>query len=730
MTYSNAPDLPTEIGDQWTNPDTGVNYEWNGERWVIVGSANYDAQYVKRSGDTMTGPFILDGQPTVPRMASDKSYVDDEIDKVKEEIAILAIEKGTSRNYQVSSLTSLTVTDPGNLALNSSDPLLVTQIALSLTDVGGQETRIPLVGDIIEFDRISDGKTMKYVIDNVPNGNATYIEVGVRSGTLDAFAIGELYSTFLYPQQSDDVAHLNADQTFTGINTFENRTNFEANVTISSNDNSHRLYMRDEDGNTNFTIFPNGTCTSKSHIIFQPQKFSTFNERYSSYIRVDTPPGWSTSDGDFGFYVDISRGSTQQNRFVVGGRGGRQKAFEVYDDGQGRMRVYGKAQIDNDLKVVGELTVDDECNFREDVHVYGAQGLSTATLVAGKTYLIIQIDLNESNAFATWYSAGVLKLELGGVFKCIQNTTLPSGNRAAEVLTSPDLQVGNDIYCGGSLIANDVEGHTFVFDGHGDFKGDVIFEDVVTFDEKVTAEDIKVNGLLDLSTANISSNSALPKSYFTRILKEFNNEFRSIYINHGTNGTSDPPIEIKASSSAGNLIQCRNSSNSVRWGVNVHNGFMFGGTSSAPWLPTSDHHFAVKKYVDNQVTAVDNKIQTSSGPTGMWFKFGGDTTSLSIGRFILNGNRLIFDAYNDDGLLWLGGLTTESGEQSIWSHCSIYRQSGNTFILDRMYQLEKMRVGTSFSSRRSLNFTKIYLKYGSGLPSVGTRYLISCGGFF
>ena len=148
----------------------------------------------------MTGPFILDGQPTVPRMASDKSYVDDEIDKVKEEIAILAVEKGTSRNYQVSSLTSLAVPDPGNLALNNSDPLLVTQIALALTDVGGQESRIPIAGDVIEFDRVSDGKTMKYVISNVPYGNSTYIEVGARSGTLDAFAVGELYSTFLYPQ--------------------------------------------------------------------------------------------------------------------------------------------------------------------------------------------------------------------------------------------------------------------------------------------------------------------------------------------------------------------------------------------------------------------------------------------------------------------------------------------------------------------------------------------------
>ncbi len=589
---------------------------------------------------------------------------------------------------------------------------------------------IPLVGDVIEFDRVSDGKTMKYVIDSVPNGTATYIEVGARSGTLDTFAVGELYSTFLYPQQSDDLAHLNANQTFTGVNTFEDRTNFESNVTISSNSNSHRLYMKDEDGNTTFSLFPNGSFTTKSHITFQPQKFSTFNERYGSYVRVEPPVGWSSGDGDFGFYVDISRANTQHNRFVVGGRSSRQKAFEVYDDGQGRMRVYGNARIDNNLHAYGELTVEDECNFKKDVHVYGAQGSSTATLVAGKTYLIIQIDINASNAFATWYSAGVLKLELGGVFKCIQNTSLPSGNRAAEVLTSPDLQVGNDIYCGGSLIANDVEGQTFIFNGHGDFKGDVIFEDVVTFDKKVTAEDIKVNGLLDVSTADHTNNGALPKSYFTRILKEYNNEFRSIYINHGTNGTSDPPIEIKASTSTGNLLQCRNSSNSIRWGVNVHSGYMFGGTSGTPWLPTSDHHFAVKKYVDNQISAVDSKIQSSSGPTGMWFKYGGDSTSLSQGRFILNGNRLIFDTYNDDGVQWMSGVTSEAGEQSIWSHCSIYRLSGGVYILDRMYQLEKMRVGTSFNSRRSLNFSKIYQKFGSGLPSVGTRYLVSCGGFF
>ena len=522
----------------------------------------------------------------------------------------------------------------------------------------------------------------------------------------------------------DNVALLDANQTFTGSNVFSNKTY------LKSDDDTHRLYMRDKDNNTNLTIFPTGNITSNGNIRFSPQSHSTFNDRYGSSIRVDTPPEWTSGDGDFGFYIDISRGNTSNNRFVVGGRASRQKAFEVYDDGAGRMRVYGSARIDNDLQVYGELIVEDECNFREDVHVYGAQNSPTTSLVANNYYLITNIDLTANNAFAIWYSAGALSLQLGAVFKCIKTTNLPAGNKGAELLTKPDLQVAHDIYCGEALYANDIEAHTFMFDGHGDFKADVIFEDVVTFDKKVTAEDIKVNGLLDVSTASHSNNGALPKSYFTKILKEFNNDFKSIYINHGTNGTSDPPIEIKASTGTGNLIQCRNSSNSIRWGVSVHSGYMFGGTSATPWLPTSDHHFAVKKYVDNQVNTVENKIQTSSGPTGMWFKFGGDSTSLSQGQFILNGNRLIFDTYNDDGLLWMSGVTSEGSESSIWSHCSIYRQNGNTFVLDRMFQLEKMRVGTTFSNRRSLNFTKIYQKYGSGLPSVGTRYLISCGGFF
>ena len=30
------PDTPESIGATWTNPETGVEYEWDGERWKVV----------------------------------------------------------------------------------------------------------------------------------------------------------------------------------------------------------------------------------------------------------------------------------------------------------------------------------------------------------------------------------------------------------------------------------------------------------------------------------------------------------------------------------------------------------------------------------------------------------------------------------------------------------------------------------------------------------------------
>ena len=312
-------------------------------------------------------------------------------------------------------------------------------------------------------------------------------------------------------------------------------------------------------------------------------------------------------------------------------------------------------------------------------------------------------------------------------------------DRAKTYTGDVDFMVSGDVTVGGILMADNIEGHQFYFSSGGEVNGPIIFTDSVkiNYELDLQSADVKgefslsgkmiVGGSIDLSGSSISNSAPLPKSYFSKVLKEFAGDYKSIYINDVNNGTSDPPIDIKSGSSSTNMIRIKDSNNAVRFGIDVVNQKMFGGTSSSPWIPSSNHHFVVKKYVDDEIA---NKVTSSSGPTGMWFKYGGDANTISQGEFILNNNRVIFDTYNDDALLWMGGVNSEGSEASIWSHLSIYRQSGNLYILEYMYQLEKMRVGTSIDNRRTLNFTKVYRKYGSGLPVIGTRYLISCGGFF
>ena len=49
------------VGDKYTNDNTGVTYQWDGERWFVISTEAADnaATYVKKSGDTMTGALSL-----------------------------------------------------------------------------------------------------------------------------------------------------------------------------------------------------------------------------------------------------------------------------------------------------------------------------------------------------------------------------------------------------------------------------------------------------------------------------------------------------------------------------------------------------------------------------------------------------------------------------------------------------------------------------------------------
>ena len=402
-------------------------------------------------------------------------------------------------------------------------------------------------------------------------------------------------------------AELDGLNTFTRQNTFEARTVMNNHLTLQSDDDSHRLYVKNKTGDTNLTLFPNGSISTKSHINFTPTGAASFAERYSSYIRVDSPPNWSSNDGDFGLYIDISRANSQQNRFVVGGRAGREKAFEVYDDGTGKARVHGNLTV-NDKTTTNTLEVTDEAAIK--------------------------------NAQFT--------------------------------------------------------------------------------------------GSCDVSNASHTSNCALPKSYFTTVLKEYNGQFRSIYINHGSDGTGNGvPIQIKAAPTAGNLIELRDSTNATRFGINVGSSLMYGGTTSAPWMATKTNHFTTKKYVDEAIEA-EKKSDSIAGPSGMRFKYGGtNINTIAPGEFILSNNNVYISTENADGVKWGGGAIYRTDAAKIWSHCTIYKVLGNGgFDIDRMYQVEEFRIGEAKGTTRMLELCKVWQKFGEGLPATNADYIISLGGFF
>jgi hypothetical protein len=48
-------------------------YKWDGNAWIATGSVS---NYVKTTGDTMTGPLVLNADPTAPLGAATKKYVD------------------------------------------------------------------------------------------------------------------------------------------------------------------------------------------------------------------------------------------------------------------------------------------------------------------------------------------------------------------------------------------------------------------------------------------------------------------------------------------------------------------------------------------------------------------------------------------------------------------------------------------------------------------------------
>ena len=407
----------------------------------------------------------------------------------------------------------------------------------------------------------------------------------------------------------------------------------------NGSDDNHQFVVRDKDGSENFVIDALGDTTVRGGAFtFKPKGIDDFDSLFSSRIKVNHPDGWdSTTHGEFGFYIDISQKNTWKNRFVIGGRAGRQKAFEVYDDGEGVAKVWGSLKTNNKITAGGDVEIRASLGSDDDL---------TDTEV-GKVYLITAIDLSQPTAAVSWARAGAQNLNPGSIFRCMSAETLPAGNTVQEFLGSNHLNVVGDISAGGEISGDDIEGHTFLFSGDGALQGNTNIQDA-TLEGKMT---VASGGSIDMSSATISNSSPIPKSWFTKVLKEFAGEFKTIYINEGTNGTSDPAINIRAAEN-GSSILIKDSNNATKFSVNVGQGYAFGGSSSAPWMAAYDHHFTTKKYVDDAVAGA-----SGGGPSfGYKFTYTNTKNNMGTGKFTSQNESGTFKLYlsetTADGVTW------------------------------------------------------------------------------
>jgi len=80
VTVSDIPPVGAPDGTMWWESDTGLLYvrynDGNSTQWVIAAPQPDISAFVSKSGDTLTGPLTLSGNPTANLHAAPKQYVD------------------------------------------------------------------------------------------------------------------------------------------------------------------------------------------------------------------------------------------------------------------------------------------------------------------------------------------------------------------------------------------------------------------------------------------------------------------------------------------------------------------------------------------------------------------------------------------------------------------------------------------------------------------------------
>jgi len=231
--------------------------------------------------------------------------------------------------------------------------------------------------------------------------------------------------------------------------------------------------------------------------------------------------------------------------------------------------------------------------------------------------------------------------------------------------------------------------------------------------------------VVDISNSSISNIGPVPKSWFRKVLKEFNDEYRSIYINEGTNGSSDPAIEIKASGTNSN-IKIKTSGGATGWGVNVGSSLMYGGTSSNPWMPTSDQHFTTKKYVDDSTAGYNNIAK------GLPFNYTNVPTDAKNGKFTAKLENNVLSMYiaksTIDGIEWY-----DAGMVLMNLDWGVVNGGGALYTIRRASDNQITRQGIITSFQYLADHCKFIVHNGAintGSMTVGTLHYITIGGLF
>ena len=95
-----------------------------------------------------------------------------------------------------------------------------------------------------------------------------------------------------------------------------------------------------------------------------------------------------------------------------------------------------------------------------------------------------------------------------------------------------------------------------------------------------------------------------------------------------------PPVNVSGNTS---FLQCRDTNNAISFSVGA-NGSVRAGTSTAPFIPSEDHHLVTKKFSDERLLDVQNQIDNleASNLTTTTLNYVYKNTTPGVGEFTTN----------------------------------------------------------------------------------------------